>query len=109
MLVGDIIQGDKLLYSTTAYQRLYDLLYNTLKTEKVFIEVINIPKPVEVIPVIPKPVELPIVLPEVVITEKIKQDSVTTNVPSIRYKEINLVRKTHNYNKTMDNKTLVQN
>lgn len=109
ILVGDHITETGITYSTTAYQRLYDLLYNTLKTEQVFIEVINIPKLIEVTPAIPKPIELPIVLPEVVIAEKIKQDSVITNVPSIRYKEINLVRKTHNYNKTMDNKTLVQN
>ena len=34
ILVGDRILNDKLLNSATAYQRLYDFLYNTLKTER---------------------------------------------------------------------------
>lgn len=64
ILVGDIISNDKLLSSTTAYQRLYDLLYKTLKKDRVFIRIENILKP---LPVIPKPVELPkeIILPTI--------------------------------------------
>ena len=73
ILVGDHIKDNMLLYSTTAYQRLYDLLYNTLKTEKVFIEILDIPKLIDVMPDIPKPVELPkeINLPEVIIEPKV--------------------------------------
>lgn len=56
ILVGDIVSNDRLLSSTTAYQRLYDLLYKTLKKDRVYIRVENILKP---LPVIPKPVELP--------------------------------------------------
>lgn len=64
ILVGDIVSNDKLLSSTTAYQRLYDLLYKTLKKDRVFIRIENIPKP---LPVTPKPVELPkeIILPTI--------------------------------------------
>jgi len=64
ILVGDIVSNDRLLSSTTAYQRLYDLLYKTLKKDRVYIRVENILKP---LPVIPKPVELPkeIILPTI--------------------------------------------
>lgn len=64
ILVGDIVSNDRLLSSTTAYQRLYDLLYKTLKKDRVFIRIENILKP---LPVIPKPVELPkeIILPTI--------------------------------------------
>lgn len=48
VLVGDRILGEKLLNSATAYQRLYDFLYNTLKTEKVFINIEDIPEPIVV-------------------------------------------------------------
>ena len=76
---------------------MYDLLYKTLKTERVYIRIEDIIKP---LPVIPKLVELPkVILPEV-----------TVNIePQIRFKEIILDTTNHNYNKTMDNKTLVQN
>lgn len=109
ILVGDHITETGITFSTTAYQRLYDLLYNKLKTERVFITVLDMP--VEHIPVIPKPVELPkeIILPEIVIKEDTTNQTIVNNIPAIRDKEINLDRKTHNYNKTMDNKTLVQN
>ena len=100
IIVGDIIQGDKILYSTTAYQRLYDLLYKTLKTERVYIRIEDIIKP---LPVIPKLVELPkeIILPEVTITP------VTINKPVKEVTRLKLVTKTYKYNKTMEN-TLVQ-
>jgi len=79
ILVGDQITEKGLLYSTTAYQRLYDLLYNKLKTEKVYIRIEDIPKP---LPVVPKPVELPkeIILPTVEVTV-VKPVEVITQPP----------------------------
>ena len=38
ILVGDIVSNDRLLSSTTAYQRLYDLLYKTLKKIEFLLE-----------------------------------------------------------------------
>lgn len=67
IIVGDKIVDSKILYSTTAYQRLYTLIENTLKKDKVYIRIEDIVKP---LPIIPKPVELPkeINLPEVIVT-----------------------------------------
>lgn len=79
ILVGDRITSNSILFSTTAFQRLYDLLYNKLKTEKVYIRIEDIPKP---LPVVPKPVELPkeIILPTVEVTV-VKPVEVITQPP----------------------------
>lgn len=67
VLVGDRILGEKLLNSATAYQRLYDFLYNTLKTEKVFINIEDIPEPIVVETKEPIIIEIkePIIIPEI--------------------------------------------
>lgn len=79
ILVGDKITETGIIYSTTSYQRLYDLLYKTLKTDKVYIRIEDIPK---LLPVIPKPIELPkeIILPTVEITI-VKPVDVITQTP----------------------------
>jgi len=58
---------------------MFDLLYNKLKTEKVYIRIEDIPKP---LPVVPKPVELPkeIILPTVEVTV-VKPVEVITQPP----------------------------
>lgn len=79
ILVGDKITDTGLLSSTTAYQRLYDLLYKTLKKDRVFIRIENILKP---LPVIPKPVELPkeIILPTIEV-KPIETKSIEVQTP----------------------------
>lgn len=79
ILVGDILKEDRILLSTTAYQRLYSLIEKTLKTDKVYIRIEDIPKP---LPVVPKPVELPkeIILPTVEVTV-VKPVEVITQPP----------------------------
>jgi len=91
ILIGDQITEKGLLYSTTAYQRLYDLLYNKLKTDKVFIRIEDIPKP---LPVIPKPVELPkeVILPTIVVTP-VKVETPIVVQPVIKQQKINWIIK----------------
>lgn len=96
ILVGDKITETGITYSTTAYQRLFTLLTETLKKEYVHIEVINIPKPVKVIPVITKPIELPkeIILPEVVIKpQDIKQEPIKVQKLNWLEQLINIIKK----------------
>lgn len=108
IIVGDRILSNKIVYSATAYQRLFTFLENLLKKDKVYIRIEDIPKEIPIIKPIEQPkVELPkeTILPEVII-QPVKQVEVITQEPT-RFKT-KLDSTTHKYNKMDNNKTLVQ-
>lgn len=100
IVVGDKILDDKVLLSTTAYQRLFTFLEKSLKKERVYIRVEDIITPIVIIP---KPVELPKNIIKPIIIEKPIEVSI-----EIPVRETNIISENHTNNYKMDNNNLVQ-